>query len=774
LIRPLLAPRHRLDRPRAATGVAAAVVLGALASTLGSARLARAADGGDTGSGDGGVVLDGGAADADAGVAPEGGAGPAAPAVAATPAPPPVALRGTVVARGGRRRVKGATVMIDGALAAETDAAGGFEAVVPPGRHHLQISAMGLAPIDLPIDVGPDGWTGVVRLSPGGHTLETVVTAKQPTTAVRIGGEEARSTPGTAGEPFRIIESLPGVSQVVWPFALYAIRGANPGNTGFFLDGMRVPALFHFALGPSIVHPYLVDKLDFYPGGYPARFGGYVSGAVAAETAAPPNDGPRFSVDARVYDIGGLATSPWDGGRGTVAVAARYSFTGLVVSHLFSGVSFGYADYELRADHAVGGGRLSLLALGSFDALDIEGGGIAGISPNDNQIGNASLNFHRVDLRWDRPTGGGRLLARTTFAIDNASSQLFASPIAVRAYTVAPRLAFAHAVGGAGTIEVGVEGEAQHFHTDVVIMPSTPPLGDLAQPRNAANAAAYATAMLRFGPLGVEPGLRYSAYAEQGTTAGAIEPRLTARLALGGGHALLGTVGRFSQMPSLPVSVAGFEGFGLRDFGLQTSTQASGGVQTRLPADLALELTGFYQWLHVSDLRSTFSRDVRDSEFLEMRAGRGYGGELLLRLPERGRVRGWIAYTLSWSVRDFDGVYAPSDWDQRHILNVVSTVALGRGWSLGGRFHYNTGRPYPVETQFNTVDYYRLPSFWQLDLRAARRVVFDRATMEFFVELGNVTLTPEVVALQRITDSGPPTNVGFRIVLPTVGVHIDF
>jgi hypothetical protein len=96
-------------------------------------------------------------------------------------------------------------------------------------------------------------------------------------------------------------------------------------------------------------------------------------------------------------------------------------------------------------------------------------------------------------------------------------------------------------------------------------------------------------------------------------------------------------VGRFSQMPSLPVGVAGFEGFGLRDLGLQTSTQAALGVESRLPADLSLRLTGFYQWLYVSDMRSTFDHDVTAPEFLEMRHGRGYGGELMLRRPERAR-----------------------------------------------------------------------------------------------------------------------------------------
>ena len=94
-----------------------------------------------------------------------------------------------------------------------------------------------------------------MRLPSGGAVLETVVAAKQTIAATRIDGAAARDTPGTGGDPLRVVESLPGVSQIVWPFAVYAIRGANPGNTGFFLDGMRVPTLFHFALGPSIVHP---------------------------------------------------------------------------------------------------------------------------------------------------------------------------------------------------------------------------------------------------------------------------------------------------------------------------------------------------------------------------------------------------------------------------------------------------------------------------------------------------------------------------------------
>ena len=110
----------------------------------------------------------------------------------------------------------------------------------------------------------------------------------------------------------------------------------------------------------------------------------------------------------------------------------------------------------------------------------------------------------------------------------------------------------------------------------------------------------------------------------------------------------------------------------------------------------------------------------------------------------------------------FDGVYGPSDWDQRHILNLVATTKLGRGWSAGTRVHYNTGRPYSVETAYGVPEYARLPVFWQLDLRVNRRMVLDRATVNLYFELGNATFNREVTALERKVDMGPPTEVGFQ------------
>ncbi len=268
---------------------------------------------------------------ADAGDASPPIAAPGAqPSLPPTAEPPGVAFRGRVLERGSKHPLAGAAIKVDNTPAATTDADGRFELSVAPGAHRLEIQLAGEATLHVRVDAPAELPEQTFRMTPGlaGEHHETVVHAGRPELAkITLSGDEARQTAGTSGDPMRLIGALPGVIQIAWPAALYVVRGANPGNTGFFLDGIRVPALFHLALGPSVIHLYLIDGVDFYPGGYPANYGPYVSGIMTARTVAPPADRVHASVDVTFFDAGGIVTSPWDGGRGTVAVAGRYSYT---------------------------------------------------------------------------------------------------------------------------------------------------------------------------------------------------------------------------------------------------------------------------------------------------------------------------------------------------------------------------------------------------------------------------------------------------------------
>lgn len=120
-----------------------------------------------------------------------------------------------------------------------------------------------------------------------------------------IGGREVRQVPGAFGDAFRAIESLPGVTPMFSGLPYFFVRGAPPGNTGFFVDGVRVPGLFHLGVGPAVIHPALVERVDLYKAAYPARFGRWSGGILSAETTRPA-ERTRADWTLRLFDAGAL------------------------------------------------------------------------------------------------------------------------------------------------------------------------------------------------------------------------------------------------------------------------------------------------------------------------------------------------------------------------------------------------------------------------------------------------------------------------------------
>src|SRR5678815_1393531 len=146
------------------------------------------------------------------------------------------------------------------------------------------------------------------------------------------------------------IRDRPGVTPIISGLPFFYIRGAPPGNVGYFLDGVRVPYLFHVALGPSVIHPGMVDRVDLYPGAYPAEFGRYAGGIVTANATTPvPSLHGEWNL--RVFDAGALVESGFANGRGTALVGGRYSYTAAIVSLIAPGVTLDYRDYQARVSY---------------------------------------------------------------------------------------------------------------------------------------------------------------------------------------------------------------------------------------------------------------------------------------------------------------------------------------------------------------------------------------------------------------------------------------
>jgi hypothetical protein len=112
--------------------------------------------------------------------------------------------------------------------------------------------------------------------------------------------------------------------------------------------------------------------------------------------------------------------------------------------------------------------------------------------------------------------------------------------------------------------------------------------------------------------------------------------------------------------------------------------------------------------------------------------GMSYGVEFMFK-KNKGRMTGWISYTLGKSIRKFpeinDGQSFPAKNDRRHDLSIVTNYKLNPRWELSGVFVYATGSAFTMPTALyligeNAINEYgphngaRMPAYHRLDLSA--------------------------------------------------------
>lgn len=112
--------------------------------------------------------------------------------------------------------------------------------------------------------------------------------------------------------------------------------------------------------------------------------------------------------------------------------------------------------------------------------------------------------------------------------------------------------------------------------------------------------------------------------------------------------------------------------------------------------------------------------------------GWSYGSEFFIN-KTKGRLTGWIGYTLSWTWRKFldlnYGNKYPAKFDRRHDMSIVGIYQLNDKWKLSATFVYGTGNATTLPERFYFIDgvltqevgrinSYRLPAYHRLDFAA--------------------------------------------------------
>ena len=665
-------------------------------------------------------------------------------------------------------------------------------------------------------------------------------TAPEPTLEVTVRGQrheigettlsadDVREMPGAFGDPFRAIEALPGVTPILSGLPYFYVRGAPPNDNGYFIDGIRVPLLFHVGIGQGVIHPALVDRVDVHAGAPPAGYGGFIGAIIAGQTRDPA-PAPHGEANLRLVDAGALVETPFADGRGSALLAGRYGYPGPILG-AFTSVKLGYWDYQSRLTWRLAGqDSIGLFAFGSHDYLATvteQTGAVV------KQFGS---DFHRLDLRYDHPLPGGHLRLAATVGHDTqgGAGGNDGGPVTITDRSAAVRLEVDDRLSYGVRFRGGLDARIDDYGLTQGAAPPGP-MGSMPSPTIPSSAdpppvdvtgGAHAEFIWRVASrLELVPGARVYVFgssrpnppagAQGRTMVPAFDPRLSARVIVTPSVALLSTVGLSHQYPALRVGpIPGpfltVPGFPFGSTQLQTAAQASAGVEVALPGEVVLTATGFLsRWWGLTDLTATCIQPVPAIEPFPPMArpyvcpsnapvpGQAYGLELLARRSLAKRVSGWLSYTLSRSRRQAHYitpsgedvvVTVPSDGDRRHVLNAMLAYDLGRHWRAGVRLVFYTGTPFSkLEGNVPVPPYnaYRNPVFYRVDLRLEKRWSLGKGrSVALVIEGQNVNLHKEVQPF-GLNCMGEPTSAGQTtqctqgtvgpITLPSVGVEAFF
>ena len=211
------------------------------------------------------------------------------------------------------------------------------------------------------------------------------------------------------------------------------------------------------------------------------------------------------------------------------------------------------------------------------------------------------------------------------------------------------------------------------------------------------------------------------------------------------------------------------------------------------------EMKNLYEFKNAPQLNP-----LDDSIEAQFTAGQGeaYGLEFFIN-KMKGRFSGWIGYTLSWPVRQFDelngGKKYYSKYDRRNDFSIVLSYSLLEGLNLGLTWIYATGQRYTLppgqfifdpigisgteEIQFNYtgINTTRFPDYHKLDLNVNYSFNMFNADFKAYINLYNVynrhNAFAQYIVLEKNED-GEEVPVVKRITLfpfiPSAGVAIKF
>ncbi len=611
--------------------------------------------------------------------------------------------------------------------------------------------------------------------------------------------EQLTSIPGTRGDALRAVEILPGVARPPFGGGALIVRGSAPQDSQTFFEGIPVPLLYHFGGLTSVVNSRLLNRIDFYPGNFSARYGRKIGGILDVGFRDPLSTsrdrGLHGVAELSVIDASLLAEFPL-GEDGEAAFSFRRSFIDVVFNNVIPDDLLSvtaapvYYDYQAFLTwRPTENDRLRLFGYGSSDRFEI----IVPDSFGDDPEVSGSLGFttrfnfahleweHRVDERTEIDTdfqmgttlldfGLGQLIS-----FQGRFNQIFMrSELRHRANDNVRLIMGFDSFSIPFTLnyrgpaldqqEGGTRGDSNLSGQETVFFSTQ---------ATAFRPAVYVETELTLGDVRLVPGLRLD-YARE-IDAFNFDPRISGFWQVTENFRLKAGAGLYSQPPEFQESA---EGLGNPNLDWIHSLHTGFGFDWDVVEGFNVGLEGFFKYLWDRVVATPGGVPPR---FDNAGIGRIYGMELSARLqPTEDRpFFGYLSYTLSRSERRDrpEEDWRLFDFDQTHIFTIAFSYRFPRNWEVGGTLRLVSGNPttgFAGSVYDPNFDSHigiplmgprgRNPLFNRLDIRIEKKWIFDNWRLALFLDIQNV--------YNQANQEGVLFSYDFRESVPVQGLPI--
>lgn len=635
----------------------------------------------------------------------------------------------------------------------------------------------------------------VVRASPFRRDKES------PVSLQRINLEEIEKAPGGNRDISKVIQSYPGVASTPVQRNDVIVRGGGPSENSFYLDGVEIPTLNHFATqgasgGPvGIINADFLREVNLYSGAFPANRSEALSSVIDMYQVDGNKEKFRFKGSVGASDLALTADGPI-GEKTTYLVSARRSYLQFLFAVLELPFLPKYTDYQVKIRSRLNEkNELTYVRLGAFDinSLNLDANEtnaqryILGNLPENDQWSYAFglVYKHFREKGFDTfVVSRNRLNNVARKYVDNdENNDTLLNYVSNEAETKF-RYENVTRLDNGLKINAGVNYEYASFNTDNY---------NLTYINNAPVEFEYFSELFlhkwgTFGQLSKEvfgkrlalsAGLRMDAnnYNDHmSNLLNQLSPRVSASLLLTTGVYLNFNTGRYYQLP--PYTTLGYKdenGVAANkenDLKYIQADHIVAGIEI-LPDDQSkFSIEGFYKYYtnYPFSLIDSISLASKGADFgiygsepvTSTAEGRAYGAEVLYRNRDLFGFNLILSYTLvrseSKSVKStlLDREWIPTTWDNRHLLNLTGFRSFGKNWQIGFKWRFVGGVPYTpidVEASSNVLNWdftgreildldqfnsLRFKPFHQLDVRVDKEWFLDKLTLNLYFDVQNL------------------------------------